>query len=498
MLGFSQWAIWGLPIFVVYTVIDNWGDIDDIESFFEAALCTLLEHKWTFIPLILGTVALGYFIVIGLIWVVKIIWLVLTSWITWTIVGSIAFIFGMFKLLKNLRKWRYLRLERDINTNLGIPVQKKSVNNENYTEFLNLYNSAKNIQNQVNCTASRDEHKKLKQELADIKLHIFYALSMKAVSGIDYEEGEFKYNFFIPLECALKDNKWNRLRKDTNEKIILNNSTLPVFRQIPSYIKLLNENNMDPILDKLESARNMNTSKWMGFVTDTKKLAEKTQLLKELYDAARQEYKELSEIMQKANYMLHFARVCAYRNIYLGAELLNMVRDNAGGSSLDTAKSEIDIDFDKTEPVKYDIDLKMDSTAVIMDSLSSIGNSFYKNMDFVISNPKESIGIAAMTAVGDYLAARNENINRNLDQQTEILTSINSIVDCYETGQANTLRAIEILKAIVKANAGFTAIYAPLRSKVFEKNDISSVTMQEMQQLARATSEYNKISKAEL
>ena len=149
-------------------------------------------------------------------------------------------------------------------------------------------------------------------------------------------------------------------------------------------------------------------------------------------------------------------------------------------------------------PVIYDNDLTMDNTAFIMDSLSSLGNSFYQNLDYVISNPKESIGLAAISVIGNYIAERNEKINQNLDQQTEILTSINSIVDCYETGRANTLRAIEILKAIVKANAGFTAIYAPLRSKVFEKHDISSVTMQEMQQLARATSEYNKISKAEL
>ena len=51
-------------------------------------------------------------------------------------------------------------------------------------------------------------------------------------------------------------------------------------------------------------------------------------------------------------------------------------------------------------------------------------------------------------------------------------------------------------RAIIKTNKGFVKIYAPLRNKVFMEGSFPS--LQEIQQLAIATNEYNKISKTEL
>lgn len=72
------------------------------------------------------------------------------------------------------------------------------------------------------------------------------------------------------------------------------------------------------------------------------------------------------------------------------------------------------------------------------------------------------------------------------------------MVDNYTKGQSQLLRAIEIIKAIKKANDGYMNVYEPLRHKVFDEGQLTSVTMKELQQMAMATKEYNKISQAKL
>ena len=98
--------------------------------------------------------------------------------------------------------------------------------------------------------------------------------------------------------------------------------------------------------------------------------------------------------------------------------------------------------------------------------------------------------------IGDYFEKRAEVIDNNLNQQAEIIELFPKVVDGYLEGKSNTLRAIEIIRAIINANKGFIKIYAPLREKVFKEGIVPSLT--ELQQLAIATNEYNKISKTEL
>lgn len=498
MAGFASWAIYGLLIYIVAAIVYNISYIDDIESFFFSFVDTLLEHKWTIIPLLLGIVAGGYYVVVAVKWIFQMIWLVLTSWITWAVVGGGLLIFGIIKLSKYLKVRSHRKLEKTIKESLSVPIRTGAINDANFKSCKKLSKEAIEMLASIKNESEENSKAEIRRTLADMKLQIFYSASILAESGAYATEEDFMENFFSPLEKTFSDNNWNRMRCDKDESVIIEGKSLKIYHKIPKFISLLNKNNMTPIVDNLENVKDIDTTKFFGFVQDKDKLAQKTSLLKSLYNAARQEYSELSDIMKKVNYLLKYARVCAYRNIYLGAELLNVIRDNSGGAGLETAKNFIDTDLEGETIVVNDCDIKMDTAGIVLDSLSNIGNSFANNFDFVVENPKESIGIAALTAVGDLITERNRVINNNLDIQQQIVSRIPEIMDSYEAGQANTLRAIEILKAIIKANSGFTAIYAPLRKKVFEDNNLSGVTVKEMQQLARATSEYNKISKAEL
>ena len=77
--------------------------------------------------------------------------------------------------------------------------------------------------------------------------------------------------------------------------------------------------------------------------------------------------------------------------------------------------------------------------------------------------------------------------------QKQLITSIGQMVDGFNSGKAGMLRAVEVIKALSKANIGFLAIYAPLRDKFFIEG-CTVATMRDLQNLAKATQEYKHIS----
>lgn len=340
------------------------------------------------------------------------------------------------------------------------------------------------------------EKAKLHAELTNKKLVFFYKYSIKGETNVTYPF------FKKQLELAQSQNNYNVLRVEKD-----NQTALSYLKKLSSYTKLLNKNKMTPILNDLNDIKGIDTKGWFG-MQDVDALAEKTGMLQELFSAAKYEYKELESVNKDISYLLEYVRVCAYRNIYLGVELLNYIRDNAGGKSLTTEKGMVDMNV-KLENINISLDsLKMD---VISNITATIGNTIQTGvellenkdvMKFVGKNLKASAGIAAAALIGsaisNYAEERNEKIKQNNKIQKDAIKNIQKIVDNYTKGQGALLRAIELIKAITKANSGFMQVYEPLKNKVFADNNISSVTMQDIRQLAMATNEYNKISQAKL
>lgn len=340
------------------------------------------------------------------------------------------------------------------------------------------------------------EKAKLHAELTNKKLAFFYRYSIKGETNVTYPF------FKKQLELAQNQNNYNVLRIEKD-----NQTALSHLNKLSSYTKLLNENKMTPIINDLNDIKDIDTKGWFGR-QDVDALAEKTGMLQELFNAAKYEYKELESVNNDISYLLEYVRVCAYRNIYLGVELLNYIRDNAGGKSLTTEKGMVDMNV-KLENINISLDsLKMD---VISNITATIGNTIQTGVEllenkdvikFVGKNPKASAGIAAAAIIGsgiiNYAEERSEKIKQNNKIQKDAIKNIQKMVDNYTEGQGALLRAIELIKAITKANSGFMHVYDPLKNKVFDNNAVSSVTMQDIRQLAIATNEYNKISQAKL
>lgn len=400
------------------------------------------------------------------------------------------------KEIKNVKSEYSASLARDFRDILAIPIDNNAIAYKNRNEAERMMQEQYNLVKEYSAAENIDDKKQLREKVTNSKLRLFYLLSIK---------GEAKYTYPVfeeQLKEADKTGKWNLLRVESHDDVAELH-----FGKLQQYTALLNDNKMTPILKELNDVKDMETKGFMG-MQDVDALASKTEILQDLYRAAKAEYSELSQINSNISYLLEYHRVCAYRNIYLGAELLNYLRDNAGGKSLTTEKGTVDMKVE-LEDIDISLDsLKMDIISNLTNTISGYieqGTKILENkemVNFMRSNPKEALGFLALAAgfqvVDNYVTERNEKIKQNNKIQKDAIKNIKLMVDNYTKGQGQLLRAIEIIKAIKKANGGFMSVYEPLRHKVFEENQLSSITMKDLQQMALATKEYNKISQAKL
>lgn len=387
-------------------------------------------------------------------------------------------------------------LARDIRDILSVPIDDNAIAYEDRHEAEQLMQEHYSLVEKYRATEDVTEKLQLRSEVTNSKLRLFYLLSIKGESHYTYPVFEQQ------LHKAESTGNYGLMRVEVKDKVADMH-----FNKLQQYTALLNDNKMTPILSELNNVKDIDTKGFLG-MQSVDALAEKTELLQDLLREASAEYNELSRINNNIGYLLEYLRVCAYRNIYLGAELLNYLRDNAGGKSLTTEKGTVDMKIE-LENIDISFDsLKMDVIGNLTNSVSNCieeGTKMLENkemVNFMKSNPKAAIalaaGAAAINLVDNFVTERNEKIKLNNKIQKDAVKNIKLMVDNYTKGQSQLLRAIEIIKAIKKANDGYMNVYEPLRHKVFDEGQLTAVTMKELQQMAMATKEYNKISQAKL
>lgn len=182
-------------------------------------------------------------------------------------------------------------------------------------------------------------------------------------------------------------------------------------------------------MKQYDVVKDMKTSGFLGF-TSIDKLASKTRSLQILYTPIKREYDRLRKVSDEVNYYLTFVRTVAYRNIYLGAELLNYIRDNAGGKSLMTQKDKVNVG-DAVNVGKAGSDsLQMDSMNNVANTLNGLMSNALEDKQlrkFVMNNPKMATGAAALAVVGNLLDERIEKIENNNKLQKVLSSPIPTI-----------------------------------------------------------------------
>lgn len=384
-----------------------------------------------------------------------------------------------------------------LNVGLGIPFNKNIIKKDTYTVFLEGLKKLFYLNDKAMNESDPARKRVADKRFYDAKLRFFYTYSFRAETELDEVYNYYQDN----IHKSVSAGDTNILRKDDLSFIKQNNAEMS---QNLSDIKgLLDDNRLADVMDELGYLKDQDISSYGGLWTDETKLVEKSNELRKLYEIAKDEYEELTDSNEKINYWLDYVRACAYRNTYLGVELINIFRNNAGGRTLVTQKDGIDVSIQSFDVQEVTINnATVDLDAHINNTINSFTNALMnkQNRKWMKKNPKLTMGAAALTFVGgallDKLDKHTQLISEHSEFQKEIISNIKKMTDGYEEGKASSLRAIEIIKAIAKANKGFMAVYEPLREKYLENGE--DLTMQDMHAIAKATQDYKNISDSKL
>lgn len=378
------------------------------------------------------------------------------------------------------------KTKKALRTRIGMPVPDGALNSfPSWRRARSLVEACDQKDVALSTAQDIESRRRISIGFADKKLSFFHDISLPAVSP------SYAQNI-----------RTGELRHDEDEADILAGNVTPRETAVAEYLQLLNDNKMSGILAELDSAKTMDTSGVFRKVS-LRKLTDQTDTYRRLYQAAVYEYRELQDLAGKMNILLDYLRSCAYRNLYLGSELLNIVRDNSGGGGLqklDESISVSTIGLDsavlKELTVSYDVGVVLSSFGRRVESLSK--SKSYKQL--AIRSPKAAIGVQALALAGSiiehYEDKRNQKIDSQLKMQKQLMKLFPRIVSGYNEAQPVIVRSLELARAIVEVNKGFIKLYAPLRDKVYSESGV--VCRQEIVELAAAMKAYNKISKSTL
>ena len=245
-----------------------------------------------------------------------------------------------------------------LNVGLSIPLNKDTITRNTYIEFGEELKKLFDLNDKA--MLKNDPVSKIvaNKRYYDAKLRFFYTYSLRAETELDEV-----YNYY--QEIIQKS-------ASTGDSDLLRKDDLPFIKQHDAEMSqdlfeiktMLDDDRLANVMSELGYVQGQETSTFGGLWTDEKKLTDKSNELKKLYDVAKYEYEEITDSNKKINYWLDYVRAYAYRNIYLGAELINIVRSSNGGRTLATQKDGIDVSmqsFDLQEVTNNDASVDLDA-----------------------------------------------------------------------------------------------------------------------------------------
>lgn len=345
-----------------------------------------------------------------------------------------------------------------------------------------------------NYSNEKDRQEKL-LALFNNKLAFFYEHSIRLEIDDEDVYSEFKGKY----ENYIADNDANVLRGEFNRK---GSKGYDGIENLHVYSDLLNDNRIEKHLARFNNIRNRDTSA-LVFFNSTAKLAEQTKDMRDMLTVVSDEYDELCNIIQSVQYLLGFVRGIAFRNIYLGSELINYLRAKTKGASLKSVHDTVKLtDVDMSEIFINDSVLISNSSGIISEELTRMSKvaSLMDNKvgeRFIMKNPKMTAAFLAVEVASSTIKVVTdhlEKVEHNKELQKTLVEEMSKLVDNYNSGQLQAMRAIEIVESVVKANYGFMKIYTPLFQDAFKNGDVSRISNENLIELAAAIKEYKKIS----
>ncbi len=394
----------------------------------------------------------------------------------------------------NKEKSRIIQVRKDvlihcIRTVLGLPIMYDgNMSDSEYTSIRQLYFEMFALKNDINTADTNEDSNSRTEKYLNEKLLFFYNVSMR--KGIKNDDIYSKMANQVTLygRCA----NANILRQESN---IMSKNINESFSTI-EYDKNFLLSKKDPLKKYVYKFKdllfNTDTKGILGFTSKSKQI-ERNAELHDIVVSAQNEYNKLKPIADNLDFLLNNLRACAYRNLYLGVELINYYRKNAGGSTLSIEHDEIMIQKKGGYYNQYHAENTsgldvifggLDKIDKLMDSSQLLGSAAFV----------AGVAFAPLALLGNHIDNVSKNEKDAHDMQAKLERTAKDYID--KTGEM--LRSIEIVEAIYKANQGFMTIYEPLREKVFVQHKIEDVSQMNIIELATAIKQYKKISDSKI
>ena len=204
-------------------------------------------------------------------------------------------------------------------TNLALPI--RSLKGWDYNSAKNTFWELFNLKKEAAASVSTDERIQKSLQFYNTKLNVFYTYSLPS-------ETEAK------LYKPFKNLKTNQYRSNFTPKGAMLSDIKHLTNETDTFARI------DDVIDEFNELINIDTS-GLFLEHDSKKVEHKTKSLQKSYNDFAETVQLFSIHAQEVNHSLGLARAVAYRNIYLGAELINIVRENGGGGSLTSMDDKI-------------------------------------------------------------------------------------------------------------------------------------------------------------
>lgn len=396
---------------------------------------------------------------------------------------------------------RLLSFEKSIREMTFVPIESGSFK----AEYVGLTNSMLSVINEceyikktthdkilkgISLTPSEKEQRRQSiYRSADASLCLFYGVSLKVqcdklkVPFSSYQEA---------LTIALSDpTKTLPLRTDDDELDILKHIPTHQLVQLEQLSRFSLGAGIHGYIKELNDIAQRDTSGIMGESLDL--LAQKTSDMDKVFLKIRNEVKSLKDWCVSINKVLDVARIEAYRNQYLGEEILSICRLSSDDSR-SVEKSAISINQLNIPNITF-------STKDFNVSFGDVAGKFVDVMDAMSGlNIRSGKGQAVAAVAGIAMAAisaRNEKVEQNIQQQQRYISYSSNIVSKIENTIAQRKRAIDVIRSIVVANDAFMAFYIPLRNEIFvNKKSPSQIEGidEQLNNIKTAISAYKKIS----
>lgn len=395
------------------------------------------------------------------------------------------------KIWWSINKKKVKELSKSFPQKTGVPINKdwllSDVQCDSAKYLCKIDEQIKAKENELE-SAPKESKRAIREALYNLKLDAFYELSLQGESSEDL------YGIFRKrLENAREKNDYNILRYDDEEELILNNKETKLINQIDERENGIKRNVFSKSLKEITEISKESVEGLFG-MTSLSALRSKTERMKNIWDEVQSYAARLEGKGKNVNMLLQYARIRAFRNIFLGQEIINYLMSLKEGGELSTEKSIAMADM--SDITNFNVtSINWTASTSMIESYQNYRDTknLFKGLGFS-NDTSKAIGMGAAMALNALKELAQEEEN-HIKYQKEILRQMKIAEDQILYTQACLLDALKIVRAINDANYAFIKYYVPLRSCVFEKHEFNKISKDDLIQLSKVLEQYEDISK---